>query len=444
MKIKKIHLSNFKCFKDSEFEFSDLNIITGANSSGKSSLFNGILSVLQSEDFPFSLSANGKYIDMGSFEEISFKNNKRNNIAISGIIESKTIFDFTTTKEVEFKTVWKNSKNDLPVIKKVCIKTPESRINISLKKDFYYLDYSFKLSNVYSDVIKLVYKNYFEIENFRNAKSRDLNDVEMKYEHVKFTSLSELNNKFINNISAGSITSPKFTILEYFISLDRNFNFIGSFRAAPQRTYYRTSKIKSQVTIDGNGYLDQIMEWEENNPMKFKALVDAMTEMNLATIIKCKKLPGGRVELTLKPINSAVVSPLSDVGFGISQFLPILVADLQLEKESILMMSQPEIHLHTEVQAKLANYLVSKLNSEKKQYFVETHSEYFLNRIRLLISNGKLNEKNLKVYYLENNINGNKVHEIKFLKNGQIKNAPKSFFETYLTDILDIALNAKN
>ncbi len=146
--------------------------------------------------------------------------------------------------------------------------------------------------------------------------------------------------------------------------------------------------------------------------------------------------------------------PLTDVGFGVSKILPILVADLQLDSEtsffynqkidkrSLLVLSEPEIDLHPSVQADFADYLVKQTKENQKQYIVETHSEYIINRLRLLIARGTLKEEDVKLYFFENDGIESKTFPVKLHKDGQITNAPDSFFETYTIDIMEIALNS--
>ena len=62
MKIKSLELKNYRCFKETAINFSDITILTGANSSGKSTVITAILLYLQSEHFPFYLNLNGKYL----------------------------------------------------------------------------------------------------------------------------------------------------------------------------------------------------------------------------------------------------------------------------------------------------------------------------------------------------------------------------------------------
>ena len=123
-------------------------------------------------------------------------------------------------------------------------------------------------------------------------------------------------------------------------------------------------------------------------------------------------------------------------------FLPIIVADLQLGKKSTLFIAQPEIHLHPKIQAQFADYIIKQIKESDKRYMIETHSEYLINRIRLAITEEKMNESQVRTYYIENNGQKTKKYNLEFLKNGQIKGAPKGFFDTYMLDVMNIAISA--
>lgn len=130
------------------------------------------------------------------------------------------------------------------------------------------------------------------------------------------------------------------------------------------------------------------------------------------------------------------------MGFGVSQFLPVLVADLQMGKGSTLAVSQPEIHLHPSVQANLANYFSEQSAKMQKRYILETHSEYLINRFRLLVVKGELKEEDVAVYYLGPGTARPTCHTVRFRRNGQIEGAPEDFFSTYMMDAKDIAMSA--
>ena len=185
-----------------------------------------------------------------------------------------------------------------------------------------------------------------------------------------------------------------------------------------------------------------IIEWEEINTEKLNELIKIMRQIELFTEIQSNKLKGGRFELSVKTHPNASFASLTDVGFGISQFLPIIVADLQLPDESCLAVSQPEIHLHPKIQATFGNYLANQIKRSQKQYIIETHSEYLLNRIRLLLVTGELKPEDVTVLYFENDGLKSTVHDVEFTTKGAVKGAPDGFFETYEMDIMDIAMHA--
>lgn len=405
MAITRILLKNFKCFQEVEVNLAKITLLTGGNSSGKSSLMYGLLAALQSKQFPFYLSPNGKYVNMGDFEEISF-NHKRDNPLEIDI----TVDDFFGGLGFS-KTTWViDADNRLPKLKDLTIKSDD-------------LDFEIRLDNEYIANFKLEFQG-------ANIKLTDL----------KAHTLEELDRKFYN---ANNDYRDIFGYTEIFERIDHNLNYISSFRLEPERTYYQKTKPEDKVGRAGEGYIDQILEWEGQKAVEFKQLKSILKDLKLLNTITSRKLPGGRFEVRVKVKNKGVWASLTDVGFGISQFLPIIVADLQLSQESTLLLAQPEIHLHPSVQASLADYFVKQIRESNKRYIIETHSEYLLNRIRLAIVKGEIEPSDVSIYYFENSINGSQSYQIEFRKNGQIDNAPKGFFETYMMDVMDIALHAE-
>jgi predicted ATPase len=406
MSIKRIALKNFKCFKEVEVSFSKITLLTGENSSGKSSLIYGMLAPLQSislntNSFPLYLSLNGNYVNMGGFEEISFNHISKNNFEIN--------INFSFGKRIyNFKTLWAfDPIRKSPRLVRLTDDDPFTQIEVKQKEDMSY-------------VVNICHSD-------KELEPLDINDF-----HVQVIDKSDIEvyNYFID------ISDTLYS------ELINDFNFISSFRFQPERTYYQ-SLVGNKIDKFGSGYIDQILEWNDSNSGEIFDLVNILKEINILYDIKPNRLSGGRFEVKVKVKSKSKWESLADVGFGISQFLPIIVADLQLEDDSTLVMSQPEIHLHPSVQANLGNYLVKQVKERNKNYIVETHSEYLLNRIRLLIVNGEIQPEDVAVYYFENSIkNGSVAHRIEFTKQGQILNAPKGFFETYMIDTMDIALNA--
>lgn len=403
MRIKKVSIENFKCFKAVDLDLGKLTLLTGANSSGKSSILYSILGALQSGEFPYQFSPNGKYVNMGNFRDISYKHLKDNIIKIGiNIVEDK--------KEGSLYTLWEEDKvRKLPSLNRLRWETAWYELDI-VKGD----KYTVHLKKL-DEPIK---KNSFNFDDFDQI--------------LKLTALE--NDDF---------TYDTFQDLEIVISrLDDRINFINSFRLFPERTYYETTKTDLTVGKFGEDYVNQIILWETQKAKEYKELVNIMKELSLMEEIKSRRLDGGRFELVVKVNKNSVPASLNDVGFGISQFLPIIVADLQLGKESTLFVAQPEIHLHPSVQAEFGSYMVNRIKDSKKNYIIETHSEYLLNRIRLAIVKGEIPKEDVKIYYLQNDGEDTQTHPLEFTTDGRILDAPEDFFKTYQMDVMNIAMGA--
>lgn len=430
MSINKIGLKNFKCFKEVEVDFSKITLLTGENSSGKSSLIYGLLIPFQSYKFPLYLSPNGKYINMGDFREISFKNFKNNNIEIN-IKFNKYQYN---RMGIDILTSWVlNPINGLPILYKLqycegldrfdIFKYPnlgnDHQENLEIladEKPPLCMYYHFNSKTKEKDTIKEIHiENIDELLFFR-----DYEDEEFEY--------------FMRKI---------FDIDNKIVGFDENINFLGSYRLDPKRTYYQKSKSTNRILSSGEGFIDQILEWQQKGYQKFNHLIAILKELKLVYDVKPEKLGGGRFDLKVRVKRGSNWASLADVGFGISQLLPIIVADLQLDNNSTLIMAQPETHLHPSIQAELGTYLVKQVNQLEKQYIIETHSEYLINRLRLSIVKGEIKPEDVAAYYFENTAKeGSIAHRIEFTKQGQILNAPQGFFDTYMMDTMNIALNA--
>lgn len=432
MLINSLGLKNFKCFEELDVKFAPITLLTGANSSGKSSLINAILAVLQTEQFPFYLSPNGKYVNMGSFEEMVYLGNKNLDITINLNIDE--LQDFTNLPDQVinvYETNWiYNSKNTLPELQNLYCSSDDYLIDVK-HNDLYY-EFNANL------------KGHYWSNNIEKA-SRYINaEFEKTYDENKIT----ISKGVINSIQELSETISSFTdhrFNDFYLELtyhDSHFNYIGSFRNPPERTYNQKAKAVDKVTSSGEGYIDQLIEWEETDAVEFKITNRLLKELGLLNDINFTRMRGGRFEFGVKPLNSERIVSLTDVGFGISQFLPIIVADLQLSNESCLAVSQPEIHLHPKVQAQFGNYLVNQIKHTQKQYIIETHSEYLINRIRLLLVTGELKPEDVCVLYFENDGIKSTVHPIEFTTKGAVKGAPQGFFDTYEMDVMDIAMHA--
>ena len=427
MLIKSLSLKDFKCFEQVDIDFGKITLLTGANSSGKSSLIYALLGIMQSKYFPQYFALNGELINMGGFDDVLRKKAENREFEIS--INMLSFFDNDPNN---IETLWiENHDTQQPEL--IYFKSNEGCIKIN-EQGKNHIDY------------QLIQDNdgyhFFNIEDLKNSNP-DIKVIEYNGDNEKIIKyqvtgvLKEPIGFFLNRYANLSFEYH----LEPFDIEDTKFNYIGSFRLPPERTYYRKPKA-GKIGVNGEGYIDQIIEWEESDKEKYEELIEAVIDMELFHSIQANKMKGGRFELNVQVNEESELASLTDVGFGISQFLPIIVADIQMENNSCLAVSQPEIHLHPKIQATLGDYFCKQVNNTDKQYIIETHSEYLINRMRLLIVKGELQPEDVALYFMENDGIKTTTHKIELTKDGQIKNAPQGFFDTYEMDVMDIALYA--
>jgi len=141
-------------------------------------------------------------------------------------------------------------------------------------------------------------------------------------------------------------------------------------------------------------------------------------------------------ELQVSMSNRNKNHDLTQVGVGVSQVLPIIVAGLLAKPDTTLIIEQPELHLHPKVQSRLADFFLS-LTQLGKQCLVETHSEHIINRIRLRIAEGSKSspwQEATKVYFVEKKESGSSFREVSINEYGAIQDWPEGFFEEGLLE----------
>lgn len=122
----------------------------------------------------------------------------------------------------------------------------------------------------------------------------------------------------------------------------------------------------------------------------------------------------------------AVFKP-TNVGFGYSYALPILIAGLTARKGTILIVENPEAHLHPSAQSMITKFLGLVANCGI-QVFIETHSEHILNALRVMVVQNDMNAKDINVMYFDSQLE-NYFEPIAIEDNGKMDHWPANFFD---------------
>jgi predicted ATPase len=124
-----------------------------------------------------------------------------------------------------------------------------------------------------------------------------------------------------------------------------------------------------------------------------------------------------------------------NVGFGLTQVLPIIIAVLSAKPDSLIMIENPEVHLHPAGQAQMGEFL-AKAASAGVQIIIETHSDHVLNGIRRSVRNSTLEPEQVALHFFRQPSEELDQVESPFLdKSGNLDSWPEGFFDQYDKDM---------
>ncbi|MBI3949652.1 MAG: DUF3696 domain-containing protein [Acidobacteria bacterium] len=201
--------------------------------------------------------------------------------------------------------------------------------------------------------------------------------------------------------------------------------------------YVTSGQAPQDVGFRGERAVDVL--WLSHRTERLQSLVDRIQywikEFRFASQFKLEQLgETNHYRVLFSDPSTNVEVNLSDVGFGASQLLPIIIECLYYPPGSLLLMEQPEIHLHPKAQAHLGDLFVEAAKQENRRMMIETHSEHVLARVRRRIAEGKIERGDVAIYYFEPTPEGSHVREIKLNELGQFEEFPEGFFEEDLEE----------
>lgn len=220
-------------------------------------------------------------------------------------------------------------------------------------------------------------------------------------------------------------------------------SYIGPFRQSPERIYRDTGSHQKKVGVKGENASNVLID----DYYKNKALIDNISDWLFKALgyrLVVTNVADGYFQLLLEDKNG-IRSNISDVGYGISQILPIVTQALvsvpsedffsknnTLSEISII--EQPELHLHPAAQAELAELFVACVSENKnRNLLIETHSEHFIRKLQVLIAdpNCKISNEDVAVFYIDKDDSGAAtLDELRILPNGKFeKRWPTGFFD---------------
>jgi predicted ATPase len=216
--------------------------------------------------------------------------------------------------------------------------------------------------------------------------------------------------------------------------------YLGPVRRMAQRDYVWGGRMPAHIGDDGARAVDALIASgialkqakRRNNGTApegylFDQTIHWLKEMNLADGLSIRALgSSARYELMIE--KDGQVSNLKDVGVGVSQVIPVIVAALFAKSGHIVVVEEPESHLHPLAQRKLAELFAQVSKLRKVQFIVETHSEHLFRRMQTLIARKEVSVADSAMYFVERDGKNALLLPLEIDDLGRVRNWPKDFF----------------
>lgn len=403
MKLSNLGLINFKRFDEDSIDLSaPLNVFVGPNSSGKSSIIKAILALKQtasSSNENEVFAAQGDYVDLGTYREYVFEHAIDRPISIKVDFSSKALSRMPVSSSDESQwielvfncdKITQQAKLSLLVVGD----STQDLFKLERKKTRQGFAISFDSDQAKKLLSRFLAAN--EPQKKSMLKGAGSVTVEGRYRIEPDSTLKirplDVVSAFVANDIIGSILRE----------LDRTIFYVGPIRQSPSRSYQRTGHLMSvgsagEKTASVLTNLITRARQERSRDRLNQRKIDQLAKW-IGMIFPERNISVANIDELVKLVISRPSSngeAILDVGFGMSQILPILTQIVVMPEDSTLLVEQPELHLHPKAQSQLARIITEAVSTGNKRFIVETHSEHFVRGIQLAISDstaGKANE----------------------------------------------------
>lgn len=433
--IKELHIKNFKSWQDTgPLKLAPLTGFFGTNSSGKTSILQLLLMMKQTVESTdrrrvLYIGDSNSIVDLGTFHDL--------------------IHEHNTGLALEISISW-----DLPKTRE--IKDPEHK-----DKNL------FEIRNIQSDIEIQEESGSPIVKKFSHSFDQQKFGMQFKsqrghrYEYGLIWQTDYLLKKpvgkpwplpapikfygFPDEVS-GRYTNVGFLsdIVFEFEDLFAHIGYLGPLREYPKRMYTWAGDAPSDVSRRGELAVSAMLAAKEKGKDKYippghkkrktweldQMIAYWLREMGIIYSFSLTPIGEQRKEYEVK-VKKTEHSPevfITDVGFGLSQVLPVLVMCYYVPEGSVLLLEQPELHLHPSAQCWLADVFIDAIKNRKVQIIVESHSEHFVRRLQRRIAEEAIDVGESALYFCKMENSQSKIEKLDVDIFGNITNWPKDFF----------------
>lgn len=414
-----LKLENFKIWRSTApMRLAPLTLLLGTNSSGKSSLIQSLLLIRQTVkgddpnlDLNFGNPDTGDSVTLGQFRDVLCRHG-----AATEVVRATQI-------GIEFRWSDAGAQEQSSLFSARYQKGPAGSAELSylrLGKD----DGGFTVTRTKPDVYRLTVAN----------RKKPLGQGGYFRPHRSFAFSPSTLNRLGSDADTIRDVGPAL-----LAELSRII-YLGPVRRLAQRDYVWSGRMPAHIGDDGAKAIDVLIasgvareaairrgKTPPEEAKLFDQAIHWLQKMDLADGLRVRSLGNSaRYELLIEQYGEA--SNIKDVGVGVSQVLPVIVAALFARPGHIVIVEEPESHLHPLAQRQLAELFATVSRERNVQFIVETHSEHLFRRMQTLIAQKSVNPERTAMYFVERDGKSAKLRPLDVDVVGRIKNWPQSFF----------------
>lgn len=434
-----LYVDNFRGFSHTVIPICNVNFLVGENSTGKTSILS-LLKLLSDPRFWLHSEFNSEEVELGNFEDIvSVCADNRKEFTI-GFCR----FHLKRQKANSMYLILFRNEKGIPQAKKYTYLEGSNLVHVRISpKSIHYRIIQINQLTEFKEMLSLLDRSVNEhgvssSKGYKKISTSELSDFPLMFNGIRIP-LGFIRD-FVNNLILRK-ASPGERIFSIPSGFEPEITWIAPIREKPKRTY---DQYKSAYSSEGshtpyllNEFLGDRSKRDSKNLLK--ALETYGIDSGLFKSLQVKRYGVHNtspfeidVLIDQKPLR------ISNVGYGVSQVLPIIVEGSLRVKDSCFAIQQPEVHLHPKAQASLGGYIYSLAKEEGKQFLIETHSDFLIDRFRIQVSKSREGIDS-QVLFFHRTEGRNVVYPIEIEDNGNYsENQPPEFREFFLKEELSV------
>lgn len=431
-----LYVNNFRGFDDTFIQFSDVNFLVGQNSTGKTSILS-LINLLGSVQFYLRQEFNDENVQFGNFKDIVSIKSQNKKFFHVGVIE---VSDDETKNSQRGSDAWLmafGQQDGLPIISEFLEIAGDEQIKLSFGPKE--IKYHLSKFNTKGDKQKRIMSLFRKQVRSTGSDESDFSSIQKprgfspkRFFAQKSLIYEQIGYKNLADIARDGISAPIFAY---------DFAWIAPVRSKPKRTY-DSYQLDFSPEGDHTPYLIRQLLSGKTSKERFSRLIERYGKSSgLFDALAVKNYTDEDASpFELDAIIDGSPLKISNIGYGVSQVLPILVESIARRKNFWIAIQQPEVHLHPKAQATIGDLIFDLARYEKKNFLVETHSDFLIDRFRVNYrSRSNTQNPSSQVLFFERTKKGNRVTSISITNTGEYsEKQPLSFRQFFLHEEMRI------